>query len=348
MKALKEYNSSLLGFSVYDIMNSRGGKSFMDKFRSLESVKTMILAVIYGLAVGDALGVPVEFEERDTYCLTDMIGYGTYQQPPGTWSDDTSLTLALMEHLGEKSDLNGLMDKFVAYRNGYLTPFGNCFDIGIETNEAIERYLSGIFTEECGGQDESSNGNGALMRISPLVFLLMKKSNLIEQVEFIKKYTMLTHRHPRSIVASIIYIFVLKDMLFNDSLPEVLDSVQIKLEEIFRQNSEYWEEYENHFKEIFDEEFYHISREEIKSTGYVMDTLKACLWCVGTTNSFKDAVLKAVNLGEDSDTIGAITGTLAGAKYSFESIPKEWIERIANKTLIDEKCEQLFNRMVEA
>ena len=320
----------------------------MDKFRSLESVKTMILAVIYGLAVGDALGVPVEFEERDTYCLTDMIGYGTYQQPPGTWSDDTSLTLALMEHLGEKSDLNGLMDKFVAYRNGYLTPFGNCFDIGIATNEAIERYLSGIFTEECGGQDESSNGNGALMRISPLVFLLMKKSNLIEQVEFIKKYTMLTHRHPRSIVASIIYIFVLKDMLFNDSLPEVLDSVQIKLEEIFRQNSEYWEEYENHFKEIFDEEFYHKSREEIKSTGYVVDTLKACLWCLGTTNSFKDSVLKAVNLGEDTDTIGAITGTLGGAKYSMESIPKEWIGKIANKALIDEKVEQLFNGMIEA
>ena len=185
------------------------------------------------------------------------------------------------------------------------------------------------------------------MRISPLVFLLIKMSNLVEQVELIKKYTMVTHGHPRSIVASIIYLFLLKDMLFNDSLPEVLDSVQIKLEEIFSQNSEYWEEYENHFKEIFDEEFYHKSREEIKSTGYVVDTLKACLWCVGTTNSFKDAVLKAVNLGEDTDTIGAITGTLAGAKYSFESIPKEWIEKLVNKALIEEKCEQLFNGIIE-
>ena len=158
---------------------------------------------------------------------------------------------------------------------------------------------------------------------------------------------MVTHGHPRSIVASIIYIFVLKDMLFNDSLPEVLDSVQIKLEEIFRQNSEYWEEYENHFKEIFDEEFYHKSREEIKSTGYVVDTLKACLWCLGTTNSFKDSVLKAVNLGEDTDTIGAITGTLGGAKYSFETIPKEWIEQLANKSLIDEKCEQFFEGIIQ-
>ena len=257
------------------------------------------------------------------------------------------MTLALIEHLGEKSDLFFLIDKFVSYRDGYLTPFGYCFDIGIATNKAIERYLSGISPEVCGGKDERSNGNGALMRISPLVFLLMKKSNLINQVKVIKKYTTVTHGHPRSIVASIIYFFLLKDMLFNDSLPEVLDSVQIKLEEIFSQNSEYWEEYENHFKEIFDEEFYHKSREEIKSTGYVVDTLKACLWCVGTTNSFKDAVLKAVNLGEDTDTIGAITGTLAGAKYSFESIPKEWIEKLVNKALIEEKCEQLFNGIIE-
>ena len=319
----------------------------MDKQENLESLRTMISAVIYGLVVGDALGVPVEFEKRDTYSIIDMIGYGTYNQPPGTWSDDTSLTLALMEHLGEKSDLSILIDKFVSYRDGYLTPFGYCFDIGIATNEAIERYLSGISPEVCGGKDERSNGNGALMRISPLVFLLLKNFNLINQVKVIKKYTTLTHGHPRSIVASIIYLFLLKDMLFYDSLPEVLDSVQIKLEEIFSQNSEYWEEYENHFKEIFDEEFYHKSREEIKSTGYVVDTLKACLWCVGTTNSFKDAVLKAVNLGEDTDTIGAITGTLAGAKYSFESIPKEWIEKLVNKALIEEKCEQLFNRIIE-
>ena len=101
----------------------------MDKIENLESLRTMILSVIYGLAVGDALGVPVEFEERDAYCLTDMIGYGTYHQPPGTWSDDTSLTLALMEHLGEKSDLNGLMDIFVAYRDGYLQQMKQLRDI---------------------------------------------------------------------------------------------------------------------------------------------------------------------------------------------------------------------------
>ena len=320
----------------------------MDKQENLESLRTMVSAVIYGLVIGDALGVPVEFEERDTYRLYDMVGYGTYHQPPGTWSDDTSLTLALIEHLGEKSDLSILMDKFVAYRDGYLTPFGYCFDIGIATNEAIERYLSGISPEVCGGKDERSNGNGALMRISPLVFLLNKNTNLSEQVKLIIKYTTLTHHHPRSIVASIIYIFLLKELLFNDSLIEVLEEVQPKLEEIFNHNSVYKIEYEIHFKEIFAEKFYYKNRKEIKSTGYVVDTLKACLWCLGTTDNFKDAVLKAVNLGEDTDTIGAITGTLAGAKYSMKSIPNEWVEKLANKSLIDEKCDQFFNGLNKA
>ena len=275
----------------------------MIKQENLESLRTKISAVIYGLVIGDALGVPVEFEERDTYILNTMVGYGTYHQPPGTWLDDTSLTLALMEHLGEKSHLKSLMDKFVSYRDGYLTPFGYCFDIGIATNEAIERYLSGTLPEACGGNDERSNGNGALMRISPLAFLLVRNSDITYQIHLIEKYTIVTHRHSRSIVASIIYIFLLRELLFNDSLPEVLDYVQLNLEEIFSQNSEYWEEYENHFMEIFDDEFFYKSREEMKSTGYVVDTLKACLWCIGTTNSFKEAVLKAVNLGEDTDTI---------------------------------------------
>lgn len=105
-------------------------------------LKQMIHSVIYGLAIGDALGIPVEFNDRDSYQILDMVGYGTYNQPAGTWSDDTSLSLALIEHLCEDSDLNGLMDKFVAYRQGYLTPFGYCFDIGVATNQAIERYLA--------------------------------------------------------------------------------------------------------------------------------------------------------------------------------------------------------------
>ena len=145
-----------------------------------------IKSVIYGLAVGDALGVPVEFMNRDTYEITDMIGHGTYDQHPGTWSDDTSLTLILIRHLYENSDLHELMTKMNQYRSGYMTPYNECFDIGIATEQAIDRFMSGHEPETCGGTSESNNGNGALMRISPLAFTLKtsdKKSKKLQNIQ---------------------------------------------------------------------------------------------------------------------------------------------------------------------
>ncbi|MGT2950265.1 ADP-ribosylglycohydrolase [Streptococcus cuniculi] len=305
----------------------------------------MIKAIIYGLSIGDALGVPVEFRERDSFHISNMEGYGTYHQPSGTWSDDTSLSLALIEHLYEESDLNGLMDKFVAYRTGYLTPHGQCFDIGIATNKAIDAYLSGVSPEECGGKCEDDNGNGALMRISPLSMLLRKNFNFTEKFSLIEKYTKITHGHPRSLVASIIYVQILIGLLLNNSLSKVLEQYQPHFENYFKRQPSYWKEYETHFKEIFQPSFFEKDRSEVASTGYVVDTLKAVIWCVGITNGFEEAVLKAVNLGGDTDTIGAITGTLAAALYQLESLPKDWIDQLANKVLIDEKCHQLLDTL---
>ena len=305
-------------------------------------LKQMIDSVIYGLAIGDALGVPVEFNARDSYQILDMVGYGTYNQPAGTWSDDTSLSLALIEHLCENSDLNGLMDKFVAYRQGYLTPFGYCFDIGVATNQAIERYLAGVSPEKCGGTSERDNGNGALMRISPLALLLHENFDFSYRSKIIEQYTKLTHAHPRSIVASILYVQFLIGFLLNIRLEKLLCQSKPYFEDYFKKKPEYWKEYQEHFRELFDQDFYQKSREEITSTGYVVDTLKSCLWCLGTTKSFEEAVLKAVNLGEDTDTIGAITGSLAGAIYKLECIPERWIEKLANRSLLEEKCHQLL------
>ena len=305
-------------------------------------LKQMIHSVIYGLAIGDALGVPVEFNDRDSYQILDMVGYGTYNQPAGTWSDDTSLSLALIEHLCEDSDLNELMDKFVAYRQGYLTPFGYCFDIGVATNQAIERYLAGEFPEKCGGTSERDNGNGALMRISPLALLLHENFDFSYRSKIIEQYTKLTHAHPRSIVASILYVQFLIGFLLNIRLEKLLCQSKPYFEDYFKKKPEYWKEYQEHFRELFDQDFYQKSREEITSTGYVVDTLKACLWCLGTTKNFEEAVLKAVNLGEDTDTIGAITGSLAGAIYKLECIPERWIEKLANRSLLEEKCHQLL------
>lgn len=282
---------------------------------------TTVQSLIYELVIGDSLGVLVEFKARDSFLVTDMEGYGTYNQPPGTWSDDTSLTLALIEHLYEKSDLSDLMEKYVAYREGYLTPHGVCFDIGIATNQAIERYLLGNSPKDCGGNSEFDNGNGALMRLSPLAVILFNQSDGYNRAKMIECYSKITHSHPRSIVASILYIEVLLGLLESNSFKDALLHAKLTAEEVLSSNLDYQNEYELFFKDIFDADFFERERASIASTGYVVDTFKACIWCVGTTDSFADAVLKAVNLGEDTDTIGAITGTMAGVLYGSQSIP---------------------------
>lgn len=306
------------------------------------SLEKDIKAVIYGFVVGDCLGVPVEFKNRDSFHVTEMEGYGTHHQPAGTWSDDTSLSLALIEALYEKRDIDGLMDKFVAYKEGYLTPYGECFDIGISTSEAIRNYLSKIPAQQCGGTSEYDNGNGAIMRLSPLAIFLKDGTDFKEKCAMITKYTTITHGHPRCIVASILYVNILIGLLKGYSLKDTMSTFKPVFESYFKDNEDYWHEYTVYFSDMFDETFFEKDRIEIASTGYVVDTLKACIWCLGTTDSFESAVLKAVNLGNDTDTIGAITGSMAGALYKLDSIPKQWINTIASKKIIDEKCGQLL------
>lgn len=300
----------------------------MDKRNQIESV-------LFGFVVGDCLGVPVEFKRRGTYKVNDMIGYGTYNQPSGTWSDDTSLTLCLSENLVEGGDASSLMEKFVRYQEvGYLTPFGKMFDIGITTVEAVERFKTGIPAEKCGGTGERENGNGALMRIAPLLFYLQKENEFEKRVAVVKAYSEITHAHPRSIVASLIYSELLRNIRFGLSIRQSLSGIQQLFSTYFDSEHEYKKELV-HFSRIFQENFCTIPENQIRSSGYVVDSLEAAIWCLEITDSYKDAVLTAVNLGEDTDTVGAITGSLAGLYYSFQSIPEEWIEAIQNKVLLD-------------
>ncbi|WP_170924698.1 ADP-ribosylglycohydrolase family protein [Candidatus Enterococcus clewellii] len=308
--------------------------------------KNQIESVLYGFIVGDCLGVPVEFKKRGTFLVNEMIGYGTYNQPPGTWSDDTSLTFCLIENLVESGNISTLMDKFVRYRDeGYLTPFNEMFDIGITTVEAIERFKKGVPAEKCGGTGERENGNGALMRISPLVFILQKEESFQRRVEVVKSYSEITHAHPRSIVGSLIYIELLRNMSAGHSLKQSLPLVEQCFSEYLSETDDYIKELV-HYSRIFQENFFEIPENQIRSSGYVIDSLEAAIWCLGTTSSYKEAVLVAVNLGEDTDTIGAITGSLAGLYYTYQAIPKEWLEVIANKEILDTRIQQLVKLCV--
>lgn len=277
---------------------------------------------IMGLVVGDALGVPVEFKKRDTFHVTDMIGYGTYNQPPGTWSDDSSMTLATLESIGQfkRIDPLGIMNNFYAWLYyAEFTPYGKVFDVGGGTRRAIARYASGKPLNDCGGRTRMDNGNGSLMRILPLAFIpcSMKDINTISG---------LTHNHDIAKRACRLYLIVAEQILKSGKVPRWMYT-----------DTDIWTGDFSRVREIWK-----LNREEIRSSGYVVDTLEAALWCLYHSNTYRDCVLMAVNLGEDTDTVAAVAGGLAGLVYGVggeSGIPEEWISQIARKDWIKGLCD---------
>lgn len=297
-----------------------------------EEQKELVYAGIFGFVVGDALGVPVEFESREElkqHPVSGMTGYGTHHQPPGTWSDDSSLMFCLMETFVAGFDLRKLGNRFVNWLDiGYWTPFGKAFDVGIGTRKAIDRLRdTSIHPKEAGGAGEKDNGNGASMRILPLCFALQNKS-LEERVSFVSDVSSLTHKHPRSLIGSTFLIELGIAILQGKTIPESIQIAQDHTKIIFRDEKEL-----SHYKRLLldPKEIQNLSAEEIHSSGYVVHTLEACVWTLLQTNSFREAALMAVNLGDDTDTVGAITGGLAGMFYGQNQIPKEWIDVLARK-----------------
>lgn len=287
-----------------------------------------------GIAVGDALGVPVEFQGRgflDEHPVVGMIGYGTHNQKPGTWSDDSSLTFCLAESLCTGFDLQDIANRFVDwYYDGYWTAWGHTFDIGITTRQAIDRVMSGSLPPElCGGMDEFENGNGSLMRILPLVFYLQGRPQ-DERYHFTKLVSSITHGHFRSYFSCFIYIEYLLKLLDGLDKQEAYVSLQKDILRFGAKNGLNKQELDL-FNNILRNDLRMLKKGEVKGSGYVVESLEASLWCFLRHDSYEQAVLEAVNLGSDTDTTGAITGGLAGLYYGMDSIPHDWIEIIARK-----------------
>lgn len=289
--------------------------------------------ILIGTAVGDALGVPVEFQPRGylkANLVTDMREYGTHEQPKGTWSDDTSLMLCLAESMVEGLDINTLAQKFIAWKNDNLwTPHGWVFDIGIGTRLAIERLESGMTPELTGGFNEMDNGNGSLMRILPLVLHTIDL-DIDERYDWTKKISSITHAHVRSVMACFYYLEFAKKIIDGKEKFQAYNELQSELTQYFEQRKINPIEI-NKFHRLLVEDISKVDEDNIKSSGYVIDTLEAAIWCILITNNYKDAVLKAVNLGHDTDTTGAVTGGLAALIYGLDNIPKEWINTLARK-----------------
>jgi len=288
-------------------------------------------AILLGVATGDALGVPVEFRDREDIAkrqVTDMKGYGTYNLPPGTWSDDSSLTFCLAEALVEEFSLQNISSKFQGWLyHNYWTPYGSVFDVGIATKAAIYRLKTGVRPDLAGGFFEDDNGNGSLMRILPLL-IYIKDKPIEERYELARTVSSITHGHIRSVISCFYYLEFARLLregkdkmeiyyLLQEIIPSYLISIGINKDEI------------NVFHRIFSGDISEVEEQNIHSSGYVLHTLEASVWCLLSTESYSAAVLKAVNLGSDTDTTGAVTGGLAGILYGWQSIPQQWIQQLA-------------------
>ena len=317
---------------------------------------------IMGVVVGDALGCPVQFESRKEVArhpVTGMRGYGTFNLPEGSLTDDSSMTIALLESIRRVGsiDLDDIMGNFMKWLyDGEFTPYGYSFDVGRGTMQAINRYKKNHKAKKCGGDEDWNNGNGSLMRILPACIYCCQKQSVgdiggdskadskgglsdQDAIGIIHSVGGLTHAHIRSNIACGLYYFMVKQILTGDG--SLKDRLQAGISQGFSFYDSYLSDKENlHYYDRLQDlsSFSTVPADKIKSSGYVVDTLEAAVWSLITTDHFDQVLLKAVNLGEDTDTVAAIAGGLAGLYYGYDAIPADWLSAIKRRDWIEEMC----------
>ena len=297
---------------------------------------------IIGFVVGDTMGVPVEFNSREKLLLnpvTEMLEYGTHNMPKGCWSDDTSMTLATMDSIIKCKEINtnDMADKFIKwYRNGEYTATGIMFDIGTTTQQALVKYQRGIdIASKCGGEREYDNGNGSLMRMLPIAYYsYLKVLEDIEILKIVKEVSSITHRHPISILGCYIYVRLAIELLKGKELLQAYQEIKKLDYSYFTEDTIY------RYERILNNDIGLYSINDISSNGYIVSTLEAVIWSLINSKSFNETIIKAINLGEDTDTVGACVGGLAGIYYGIENINQKWKDNILRYDYIINICKE--------
>ncbi len=274
--------------------------------------KDRAIGALVGLAIGDAVGTTVEFRSRDSFQpLTDMVGGGPFNLKPGEWTDDTSMALCLaqsLQHSGGRLDPRDLLARFSNwYRHGLNSVTGECFDIGNATRAAVERFeRTGSLVNN---DDESMQANGSIMRLAPAVICAASEERAVELARAQGRTTHAANGPDQCCAALASDLWTIIE---TGRLPESVTASSGK------------------------------SRASIVSSGHAPATLEAARWAVATTGSFRDAVLAAVNLGDDADTVGAVAGQIAGALYGVSGIPSGWMATLAWREQIEELAGALW------
>ena len=314
----------------------------------MKSIKNYYLSGVMGHVVGDAIGVPVEFMSRQELKkkpVVKMLSGGFHEQPVGTWSDDSSMALATLFSLKDGYNLKDVAEQFSKWKqNGWYTPRGEVFDMGNTCFYAIENFCKTKDPYTCGLTGEQDNGNGSLMRILPICLYAVekqKKENIsdVQVLKIIHDVSAITHAHIRSKMACGLYYYCVRAII--EKHHNLLETLQEGIDAGFRyyeKFNEYLQEL-NYFKRLrVLTDFKEVSERQINSGGYVVDTIEAAIWCLLNTTSYRECVLKAINLGTDTDTTGAVAGGLAGLYYGYADIPKEWIDNIIRREWIEDLC----------
>ena len=299
----------------------------------INDIQNRFRGCLLGLATGDAVGTAVEFRLRGSFApVTDMIGGGPFSLEPGQWTDDTSMALCLAESLIEKNgfDATDQMQRYVRWwKEGHLSSNGRCFDIGGATRSALASFTR-TASPFSGSTDPMSAGNGSLMRLSPIPMFYYPDLN--KAIQYAGESSRTTHGVQECVDACKLYAQMIvaaldgedkNDILFSDKTAKMDLSPKIQA--------------------IADGEYKDKSEDDIRGSGYVVDSLEAALWCFHKTDSYRDAILKAVNLGDDADTTAAVCGQIAGAYYGESGIPSEWLNKLAMLAKITEFADQLSN-----
>ena len=302
---------------------------------------------IIGFVVGDTMGVPVEFNSRGKLLLnpvTEMLEYGTHNMPKGCWSDDTSMTLATMDSIIKCKEINtnDMADKFIKwYRNGEYTATGIMFDIGTTTQQALVKYQRGIdIASKCGGEREYDNGNGSLMRMLPIAYYCyLKGLEDTEILKIVKEVSSITHRHPISILGCYIYVRLAIELLKGKGLLQAYQEIKKLDYSYFTEDTIY------KYERILNNDIGLYNINDISSNGYIVSTLEATLWTLINSKSFNETIIKAINLGEDTDTVGACVGGLAGIYYGIENINQKWKDNILRYDYIINICKE-FEKVI--
>ena len=297
-----------------------------------------VTSALLGVAIGDALGVPYEFntrEEMQKNPAKDMVGYGTHSQPAGTWSDDSSLTFCLADSLKKGYDLKDITVQFISwYKNNHWTARGIVFDIGITTRKAItrlEHIINAKNYDELSqlkyGGDEYDNGNGSLMRILPLLFYIKNKP-IKEQFEIVWEVSALTHRHIRAAMSCMIYLKFAEKLLLGLRKEEAYQAMRSDIQGFWDEIS-FSQAEQIHFQRLIQNDIRLIDISDLKSGGYVIEVLESSIWFFLQESDYSNTVISIINLGHDTDTSAAIAGGLAGLYYGSEAIPEYWLASLA-------------------